>query len=177
MPKAFSTPRKLNCSLTFLNRWCHVNLLPYEAPIDMEEAIRSFVHYYNYWPYHEALRDVVPFDVYTGRDIELLQQRKEAKRKTLEARKSYNSTVREQGFGLRGVHYFQSQNVALLQTRYTRTQPPPAEGQSTYYSLEEVTSKLLDISRRKGFQGESKIGAEELEMKVAETLTPEETAL
>ena len=57
------------------------------------------VHHYSYQRYHEALRDVTPFDVYMGRHLEVLPQRKEAKKRTIEARRSYNSTVRGQGFG------------------------------------------------------------------------------
>jgi len=55
-----------------------INLLPYEMPSALEEAIRSFVQRYNYQRYHEALGDVIPFDVYTGRHLQILQRRKEA---------------------------------------------------------------------------------------------------
>jgi len=77
-----------------------INLLPYETPSALEEAIKSFVEYYNYQRYHEALRDVTPFDVYMGRHFEVLKRRKEVKSRTAEARRSYNSTVRAQGLGL-----------------------------------------------------------------------------
>jgi putative transposase len=76
-----------------------IGLCPYETPTALEEAIRSFVEYYNYQRYHEALGDVIPFDVYLGRHLEVLKRRKEVKSRTLQARKSYNATVREQGFG------------------------------------------------------------------------------
>ncbi|MFQ5873595.1 MAG: transposase [Dehalococcoidia bacterium] len=76
-----------------------ISLLPYETPSALEEAIGSFVHFYNYQRYHEALEDVTPFDVYTGRRLEVLQRRKEAKSRALEARRRYNSTVREWSFG------------------------------------------------------------------------------
>ncbi|MDP6510047.1 MAG: MFS transporter [Dehalococcoidia bacterium] len=76
-----------------------INLLPYEMPGDLEEAIRAFVEYYNYRRYHEGIGNVTPHDVYTGRHHEILQRRKEAKTKTLQARRSYNSTIREQGSG------------------------------------------------------------------------------
>jgi hypothetical protein len=81
-----------------------ITLLPYEMPSELQEAIRFFVEHYNYQRYHEALGNVTPFDVYTGRHLEVLQRRKEAKKKTIEARRSYNSTVREQGFGAQSVH-------------------------------------------------------------------------
>lgn len=73
-----------------------INLVPYEMPGDLEEAIKAFVDYYNYRRYHEALKDVSPYDMYVGRHLEILQRRKEAKRETLETRKGYNRTVREQ---------------------------------------------------------------------------------
>ena len=76
-----------------------LSLLPYEMPGDLEEAIAAFVEYYNYRRYHEGLGDVTPYDVYTGRHIEIIQRRKEAKNRTLTARRDYNSTAREQGNG------------------------------------------------------------------------------
>jgi putative transposase len=81
-----------------------ITLLPYEMPSELQEVIRLFVEYYNYQRYHEVLGNVTPFDVYTGRHLEVLQRRKEAKKKTIEARRSYNSTVGEQGFGAQSVH-------------------------------------------------------------------------
>lgn len=72
-----------------------IKLLPYETPSALREAIRSFVNYYNYQRYHEALGNVTPCDVYSGRREEILQRRKEVKRRTLEVRKGYNQTTRE----------------------------------------------------------------------------------
>jgi hypothetical protein len=43
---------------------------------------------------------VTPYDVYTGRYLEIVQNRKEAKSRTLQARRDYNRTAREQGKGL-----------------------------------------------------------------------------
>ena len=74
--------------------------MPYEMPSALEEAIRSFVGYYNYQRYHEALGNVSPYDVYTGRYLEILQPRREVNNKILETRKDYNRTVRERGTGL-----------------------------------------------------------------------------
>ena len=71
-----------------------INLLPYDTPSDLELAINSFVQYYNYQRYHEALGDVTPHDVYTGQNMEILRLRMEAKSKTLEERKRYNRTLR-----------------------------------------------------------------------------------
>lgn len=75
-------------------------LLPYEMPSELEAAIRSFVGYYNYQRYHEGLGNVTPYDAYTGRHLEIIQKRKEAKRKTLQARRGYNGAIREQGISL-----------------------------------------------------------------------------
>jgi putative transposase len=76
-----------------------INLVPYGVPGELKEAIRAFIDYYNYRRYHEGLGDVTPYDAYTGRHLEVIQRRKEAKNRTLSARKSYNRTIREQGFG------------------------------------------------------------------------------
>jgi len=74
-----------------------VNLVPYDTPSELVSEIASFVRYYNYYRYHEALKNVTPNDVYTGRQIEILNYRKEVKAKTLQKRKRYNSTIRRQG--------------------------------------------------------------------------------
>ena len=60
-------------------------------------AIKAFVEYYNYQRYREGIGNVTPYDVYTNRYHEILRQRKEAKNRTLQARKIYNDVVRRQG--------------------------------------------------------------------------------
>lgn len=77
-----------------------LSLLPYEMPSQLEEAIRAFVEYYNYWRYHEGLGDVAPYDVYTGKHLEIIRRRKEAKNRTLLKRRVYNREAREKGKGL-----------------------------------------------------------------------------
>ena len=72
-----------------------INQVPYEMPSELKEAIRSFIEYYNYRRYHEGLGNVTPWDVYTGRHLEIIQRRKETKSKTLEARKNYNRNARK----------------------------------------------------------------------------------
>jgi transposase len=74
-----------------------INQLPYDMPSELEKAIAVFIEYYNYRRYHEGLGDVTPHDVYTGWHLEILRKRKEAKRRTLEARRDYNRVAREQG--------------------------------------------------------------------------------
>ncbi len=77
-----------------------LSLMPYEMPGELEEAIRAFIDYYNYQRYHEGIGDVTPYDVYTGRYLEIIQKRKEAKSTTLAERKNYNRTAREPDSGL-----------------------------------------------------------------------------
>ncbi len=80
--------------------------MPYETPRELEEAIRCFLEYYKHRRHHEGLGNVTPYDVYTGRHLEVIQGRKEAKSRTLQARRDYNRTTGEQDHSLRCVHYF-----------------------------------------------------------------------
>jgi putative transposase len=77
-----------------------INQVPYDMPGELKEAIRAFIEYYNYRRYHEGLGNVTPYDVYTGRHLEIIRRRKEVKSKTLEARRDYNRTARDKGHGL-----------------------------------------------------------------------------
>jgi len=77
-----------------------INLVPYQVPGELREAIAAFIEYYNYRRYHEGLGDVTPCDAYTGRNLEIIQKRREAKSRTLQERMDYNRTAREQGRGL-----------------------------------------------------------------------------
>lgn len=72
-----------------------INRVPYDMPSELKEAIRAFVEYYNYHRYHEGLGNITPYDVYVGRHLEIIQRRKEAKSRTLEARRDYNRSIRE----------------------------------------------------------------------------------
>ena len=74
-----------------------IKLIPYEMPGELLKSIGAFVDYYNYRRYHEGLGDVTPHDVYIGKHFEIIQRRKEAKSRTLQVRKDYNRTAREQG--------------------------------------------------------------------------------
>jgi len=47
--------------------------------------------------FHEGREPVTPYDVYIGRHLGIIQRRKEVKSRTLEARRYYNRTVKEQG--------------------------------------------------------------------------------
>jgi len=77
-----------------------INLVPYEMPSTLRRAIQGFVEYYNYHRYHEGLGNVTPYDVYTGRHVKIIERRKEAKKRTLHQRRSYNKIIREQKSGL-----------------------------------------------------------------------------
>jgi transposase InsO family protein len=77
-----------------------IKLVPYEMPGELREAIEAFIEYYNYYRYHEGLGNVTPYDVYTGRHLEVIQRRKEAKSRTLQTRREYNRIAREQGSDL-----------------------------------------------------------------------------
>ena len=69
-------------------------------PCEWGGAIRDFIEYYNHRCYHEGLGDVTPHDVYAGIHLKIIQRRKEAKSRTLQARRDYNRAIREQGNGL-----------------------------------------------------------------------------
>ena len=71
-----------------------INQVPCEMPSELRQAIESFVEYYNHQRYHEALENVTPADVYYGRKDSILTRRKEAKRKTLQARIEHNRKLR-----------------------------------------------------------------------------------
>lgn len=45
----------------------------------LEEAIAAFIDYYNHRRYNEGLGNVMPYDIYTGRHLEILRKGKEAK--------------------------------------------------------------------------------------------------
>ena len=72
-----------------------INQVPHEMPSELRQAIQAFVEYYNHRRYHEALDNVTPADIYFGRKDSILARRKEAKRKTIQARKEYNQILRE----------------------------------------------------------------------------------
>jgi putative transposase len=77
-----------------------IKLVPYDMPSELKKAIQAFIEYYNYRRYHEGLGDVTPYDIYTGKYLEIIRRRKEAKSRTLQQRRDYNRNVREQGNGL-----------------------------------------------------------------------------
>jgi hypothetical protein len=60
-----------------------VKLQHYYFPEELKTALRDFVSYYNYCSYdrnHESLGNVIPADVYYGRQYEVLSKRSKIKR-------------------------------------------------------------------------------------------------
>jgi len=72
-----------------------INQVPHEMTSELRQAIELFVEYYNHRRYHESLENVTPADVYFGRKDGILAKRKEAKQKTLQARREHNRKLRE----------------------------------------------------------------------------------
>ncbi|MFC2025509.1 hypothetical protein ACFLTG_03795 [Chloroflexota bacterium] len=72
--------------------------------VDKKEPLFSSSDTLTLWSilreFHVILETVTPCDVYTGRYLEIIQKRKEAKNRTLAERKNYNRIAREQGSGL-----------------------------------------------------------------------------
>lgn len=67
-----------------------VKLDTYYTPTELEQAIASFVVYYNQHRYHEGLDNLRPADVYFGRAKEILTRREQVKRQTLHQRRMDN---------------------------------------------------------------------------------------
>jgi transposase InsO family protein len=67
-----------------------VLLVVYCYPWELAKQIKVFVTYYNCEPYHEALGDVTPDDVYFGRKEGILEKRRSLKNETLAKRRLIN---------------------------------------------------------------------------------------
>ena len=67
-----------------------IKLDVYYSPMELEYALKKFVHYYNYERYHESLNNTTPADMYFGRANRILERRSIIKYKTLiDRRKKY----------------------------------------------------------------------------------------
>ncbi len=64
-----------------------IKLDVYYSPMELEAALKRFVHYYNYERYHESLKNVTPADMYYGKAARTLEKRRKIKLKTLKERK------------------------------------------------------------------------------------------
>jgi transposase InsO family protein len=67
-----------------------VKLDNYYYPWVLEEAIANFVEYYNHHRYHESLDNLTPADMFFGRAEQILTQREEVKRRTLQERRNHH---------------------------------------------------------------------------------------
>ena len=67
-----------------------VKLRNYYYPWELEQAIEAFVEYYNHERYHEALDNLTPADVYSGKSEEVLSRREKIKQQTLHKRRQFN---------------------------------------------------------------------------------------
>jgi organic hydroperoxide reductase OsmC/OhrA len=67
-----------------------VLLVVHGAPWKLAQDIRDFVLYCNSQRYHEALGNVTPDDVYSGRREEILKKRRKLKKQSLARRKAIN---------------------------------------------------------------------------------------
>ena len=66
-----------------------VTLVVHTGPDQLREAISRFVAYYNSQRYHEALRNVIPDDVWFGRREQILARRKRFQIRTLVTRREH----------------------------------------------------------------------------------------
>ena len=74
-----------------------VKLDIYYSPMELEGALKRFVHYYNYERYHESLQNVTPADMYYGKAAKTIENRRKIKLKTLnERRLAYLSQTKKQ---------------------------------------------------------------------------------
>ena len=64
-----------------------VKLDHYYCPEELNQALKSFVQYYNYQRYHESLDNVTPADVYFGKREQILKRREKIKQQTLQQRR------------------------------------------------------------------------------------------
>ena len=59
----------------------------YYSSDDLRAQIANFVEYYNNERYHESLDNVTPADVYTGRNVRIIEERQRIKERTMKLRK------------------------------------------------------------------------------------------
>lgn len=67
-----------------------INLVMWENPKDLSEALGKFIEYYNTERVHEALGNVTPDNVYFGQRDAILEKRQRTKERTLKRRRKIN---------------------------------------------------------------------------------------
>jgi putative transposase len=75
-----------------------VKLENFYFPWELEQAIASFVAYYNHRRYHESLDNLTPADVFSGRTEEVQTRREQIKQQTLIARRQHYWSSRSQAW-------------------------------------------------------------------------------
>jgi putative transposase len=65
----------------------------YYLPGDLERQIAAFIEHYNNRRYHESLGNVAPADAFHGRAQEILREREQIKRQTIQARRLRHSPI------------------------------------------------------------------------------------
>lgn len=65
-------------------------LQKYFLPWELEKEIEQFINYYNNQRYHESINNLIPRDVFYGRDREIITRRDKIKKRTLELRRKIN---------------------------------------------------------------------------------------
>lgn len=64
-----------------------IKLDVYYTPMELENALKQYIHYYNYCRYHESIGNVTPADKYFGRANRIIKRRQKIKSMTLTERK------------------------------------------------------------------------------------------
>ena len=65
-------------------------LQKYYFPWELENEIRRFINYYNNERYHESINNLIPRDVFFGKDREIITRRDKIKKRTFELRRKLN---------------------------------------------------------------------------------------
>ncbi|HZH64832.1 MAG TPA: IS3 family transposase, partial [Flavisolibacter sp.] len=60
----------------------------YYCPQELNAALETFVHYYNYHRYRESINNVTPADVYYGKREQSLKRREKIKQQSLLQRRA-----------------------------------------------------------------------------------------
>ena len=77
-------------------------LQKYYFPWELENEIQRFIYYYNNERYHESINNLIPRDVFYGKDREIITRRDKIKKRTFDLRKKLN---------LKNIYHKQSNNT------------------------------------------------------------------